>query len=217
MISRFVDHVPYCHQEAINARSGVHTSRSTLASWSGRGGAALQSLFVAQRRFVLSARVLHADGTPAAMLAPGAGKTKRAYVWADARGAFDAVLGVIYDFCLGRGSQYPIAFLGADDDPNGGRSWSGTLVRDEYKTYEQVMAAEPRSHCRGMSCPREEEVRRTAARSGSRARRRRLGAARYRHRMNRHPLSGSNAREVWLPHLAPADPRIAPVRASLSR
>lgn len=143
MISRFVDHVPYYRQEAINARSGVHTPRSTLASWSGRGGAALEPLFVAQKRFVLSAKVLHADETPVAMLDPGAGKTKRAYVWAYARGAFDAVPGVVYDFCLGRGAQYPIAFLGAEDDPNGGLGWSGTLVRDEYKAYEQVMAAEP--------------------------------------------------------------------------
>jgi hypothetical protein len=48
------------------------------------------------------------------MLDPGAGKTKRAYVWAYARGAFDAVPGVIYEFCVGRGAQYPIAFLTAD-------------------------------------------------------------------------------------------------------
>jgi transposase len=31
LISRFVDHLPYYRQEAINARSGVHTPRSTLA------------------------------------------------------------------------------------------------------------------------------------------------------------------------------------------
>ncbi|WP_256221735.1 IS66 family transposase [Variovorax sp. OK605] len=77
MISRFVDRVPYYRQEAINARSGVHTPRSTLASWSGGGGAALEPLFVAQKRFVRSARVLHADETPVAMLDPGAGKPKR--------------------------------------------------------------------------------------------------------------------------------------------
>jgi hypothetical protein len=42
LISRLVDHLPYYRQEAINARSGVHTSRSTLAAWSGRGGTALE-------------------------------------------------------------------------------------------------------------------------------------------------------------------------------
>lgn len=31
LIARFVDHLPYYRQEAINARSGVHTPRSTLA------------------------------------------------------------------------------------------------------------------------------------------------------------------------------------------
>ena len=34
LVSRFVDHLPYYRQETINARSGVHTPRSTLASWS---------------------------------------------------------------------------------------------------------------------------------------------------------------------------------------
>lgn len=141
LISRFVDHLPYYRQEAINARSGVHTPRSTLAAWSGRGGAALEPLYEAHKRFVLAARILHADETPVAMLDPGAGKTKRAYVWAYARGAFDAVPGVIYDFCVGRGAQYPIAFLGGTGQHE--RSWRGTLVRDEYKAYDSVIGAQP--------------------------------------------------------------------------
>ena len=143
LISRFVDHLPYYRQEAINARSGVHTPRSTLAAWSGRGGAALEPLYDAHKRFVLSARVLHADETPVALLDPGRGKTRKAYVWAYARGAFDPTLGVIYDFCEGRGAQYPIAFLGAGQGAPGERSWRGTLVRDEYKAYDSVMSAEP--------------------------------------------------------------------------
>lgn len=32
LVSRFVDHLPYYRQEQINARSGVHTPRSTLAA-----------------------------------------------------------------------------------------------------------------------------------------------------------------------------------------
>jgi transposase len=35
LISRFADHLPYYRQEAINARAGVHTPRSTLAAWAG--------------------------------------------------------------------------------------------------------------------------------------------------------------------------------------
>ena len=45
LVSRFVDHLPYYRQEQINARSRVHTPRSTLAAWSGQGGAALEPLF----------------------------------------------------------------------------------------------------------------------------------------------------------------------------
>ncbi len=129
LVSRFVDHVPYYRQEQINARSGVHTPRSTLASWAGAGGAALQPLYEAQREFVLSARVLHADETPVAMLDPGAGKTRKAYVWAYARGAFDSIPGVIYDFAQGRSARHPIEFLGR---------WSGTLTCDDYAGYDSV-------------------------------------------------------------------------------
>jgi transposase len=136
LVSRFADHLPYYRQEQINARSGVHTPRSTLAAWSGRGGAALQPLFDAHKAFVLGAQVLHADETPVNMLDPGAGKTKKAYVWAYARSGFDAQPGVAYDFCVGRGAKYPMAFL---------QGWTGTLVRDEFKGYESVLKLEGRT------------------------------------------------------------------------
>ena len=145
LISRFVDHLPYYRQETINARSGVHTPRSTLSAQSGRAGAALLPLYEVHKRFVLSAPVLHADETPVSMLDPGAGKTKRAYVWAYARGELDAQRGVIYEFCLGRGSQYPLAFLGAVQGPPGNRhrddppTWSGTLVCDQYAGYDRAL------------------------------------------------------------------------------
>jgi transposase len=141
LISRFVDHLPYYRQEAINARSGVHTPRSTLAQWSGRGGVALEPLYDVHKRFVLRTGVLHADETPVAMLDPGAGKTKKAYVWAYARGAFDATPGVVYDFCPGRGAQYPIRFLGPPREDEQDRGWQGTLVRDEYAAYDSVVNA----------------------------------------------------------------------------
>ena len=143
LISRFVDHLPYYRQETINARSGVHTPRSTLARTAGNAGAAMQPLYEAHKRYVLSCPVLHADETPVSLLDPGAGKTKRAYVWAYARGELDAQHGVIYEFCLGRGSQYPVAFLGAAQGPPGSLgdrpAWSGTLVCDQYAGYDRAL------------------------------------------------------------------------------
>ena len=135
LVSRFADHIPYYRQEQINARSGVHTPRSTLAAWSGQGGAGLMPLYDAHRRFVLGAKVLHVDETPVNMLDPGAGKTKRAYIWAYARSGFDVLAGVVYDFCVGRGAKYPVAFL---------KSWSGTLVCDGYAAYDTVFKLERR-------------------------------------------------------------------------
>ncbi len=135
LVGRFVDHLPYYRQEQINARSGVHTPRSTLAAWSGRAGAGLMPLYEAHRAFVLGAAVLHADETPVNMLDPGSGKTKRAYIWAYARSSFDVLPGVVYDFCIGRAAKYPVEFL---------KGWSGTLVCDGYKVYESVLALETR-------------------------------------------------------------------------
>jgi hypothetical protein len=100
LVGRFIDHLPYYRLEQINARSGVVTPRSTLASWSGAAGAALAPLYDAHRAFILGTRVLHADETPVSLLNPGAGKTRKAYVWAYARGVFDKIPGVVYDFCI---------------------------------------------------------------------------------------------------------------------
>ena len=129
LVSRFVDHIPYYRQETINARSGVHTPRTTLASWAGAGGAELEPLGEAHKAFVLGSAVLHADETPVPMLDPGAGKTKKAYIWGYARSEFDGLRGVVYDFCVGRGAKYPAAFL---------QGWNGTIVCDDYKGYEPV-------------------------------------------------------------------------------
>jgi transposase len=133
MVAHFVDHLPYYRLEAINARSGVHTPRSTLASWSGAGGASLTPLYEAHRAFVLGAKVLHADETPVRMLVPGAGKTAKAYVWAYARGEHDTTAGVVYDFCIGRGSKYPAQFL---------TGWTGTLSCDDYGGYDVLFKRE---------------------------------------------------------------------------
>ena len=95
-------------------------------------------LYDAHKRFVLNSRVLHADETPVALLDPGAGKTRRAYVWAYARSHHDPTPGVIYDFCPGRGAQYPLAFL-AGDEREGLPAWAGTLMTDRYGVYDTVL------------------------------------------------------------------------------
>ena len=73
--------------------------------------------------FVLGRPVVHADETPINMLDPGGGETKKAYMWAYARGAFEAAPRVAYDFCAGRGGEYQHASL---------KDGSGKLMGDDY-------------------------------------------------------------------------------------
>jgi hypothetical protein len=100
---------------------------------------------------VLGCRVLHADETPVALLDPGAGKTRRAYVWAYARSRHDPTPGVVYDFCLGRGAQYPLAFL-AGDERSGRRRWAGTLLTDRYGAYDTVLDERVHPDRRAAAC-----------------------------------------------------------------
>jgi transposase len=152
LISRFVDHLPYYRQEPINARSGVNTPRSTLASWAGAGGAKLEPLYEALRQFILGCPVLHADETPVPMLDPGSGKTKKAYIWAWARSHHDPHPGVIYGFCLGRGAQHPVAVLGGKGAPYPEPAWNGTLITDQYVVYSAVLDAKVYPQRRSAAC-----------------------------------------------------------------
>ena len=99
----------------------------------------------AHRAFVFGAKVLHADETPVALLDAGSGKTRRAYVWAYARGAFDSHPGVVYDFCVSRAGRHSVKALG---------NWSGTLIVDDYAGYDVALKLENRieagclAHCR---------------------------------------------------------------------
>ena len=108
LVSRFVDHLPYYRQEQINARSGVHTPRSTLADWSGRAGARAeaavrraQALRARQRACCTPTRRRWRCSTPARARPrrPTSGPTRAARSM--------PTPGVVYDFCLGRGRAVP--------------------------------------------------------------------------------------------------------------
>ena len=85
LVSKYADHLPLYRQAEIMAREGVELSRSTLADWVGQCAALLRPLVDALARHVLAGAVLHADDTPVPVLAPGAGKTRTARLWAYVR------------------------------------------------------------------------------------------------------------------------------------
>jgi transposase len=79
---KFLDHLPLYRIEQISERHGAPIARSTLADWTGKIGVALAPLADRLAELLLQRSILHADETPVPQLEPGAGKTKRAYLWA---------------------------------------------------------------------------------------------------------------------------------------
>jgi transposase len=134
LVAKYADHLPLYRQEAIFERAGMAIARSTLAAWTGVCGARLQPLVDAMKAELLALPVLHADETPVAMLAPGTGKTHRAYLWAYASGAFEPMRAVLYDFTETRAGEHPRAFLGHGTE----RAWQGSLVCDDYSGYKAL-------------------------------------------------------------------------------
>ncbi len=127
MVAKFADHLPLYRQEKIFGRAGLAIPRSTLAQWAGQTGVQLQPLVDALRKTVLAQSVVHADETPAQMLAPGEKKTHRAYVWAYCTTPFSALKAVVYDFSPSRAGEHARNFLG---------TWNGKLVCDDFSGYK---------------------------------------------------------------------------------
>ena len=132
-IAKYVDHLPLYRQEAIYARSGIALSRTTLAEWIGAVGVALQPLADRLGKQLRQQPVLHADETPVQLLDPGAGKTRRAYLFAygNARHPGVGPPKVVFEFQSSRAGAHARAFLG---------DWRGSLMVDEYAGYKALWA-----------------------------------------------------------------------------
>jgi len=128
-VAKHDDHLPLYRQEEIYARSGVHIARSSMAQWIGVCGVRLKPLAEALQAFVLGHAVVHADETPVALLAPGRGKTKKAYVWVYRTTNFVAQRAVLFDFCTSRSGEHPQRVL---------QDFKGTLVTDDFSGYHKL-------------------------------------------------------------------------------
>ena len=131
VVAKHDDHLPLYRQEEIYARSGVHIARSSMAQWVGICGVRLEPLAQALREFILGHGVIHADETPVPVLAPGTGKTRRAYLWVYRTTDYVAQRAVWFDFCAGRGGEHPRRVL---------KDYVGTMVTDDYAAYKSIYA-----------------------------------------------------------------------------
>ena len=131
VVAKHDDHLPLYRQTEIYARSGVHIARSSMAQWIGICGVRLTPLAEALKDFIVGHEVVHADETPVAMLAPGQGKTKRAYVWVYRTTNFVDQRAVFYDFSLSRGGENARRVL---------QGFEGTLVSDDFSGYHALQS-----------------------------------------------------------------------------
>jgi transposase len=128
-VAKHDDHLPLYRQTEIYARSGVHIPRSSMAQWIGICGVRLAPLVQALKEYILGHDVIHVDETPVSLLAPGKGKTKKAYVWVYRTTNFVPRRAVYYDFCTDRSGEHPRRMLAEFD---------ATMVTDDYSGYQAL-------------------------------------------------------------------------------
>jgi len=132
VIGKYADHLPLYRLEQIAARQGVTLASSTLADWIGRIGVALAPLAERLAEMLKQSNILHADETPVAQLDPGAGKTRRAYLWAYRSNALAAGPPiVVFDYQSSRSGSHARTFL---------EGWQGHLMVDDYAGYKALFA-----------------------------------------------------------------------------
>ncbi|WFU41810.1 IS66 family transposase [Bradyrhizobium sp. CB82] len=84
-VAKYADGLPLYRQEAIYARDGVDLDRSLMAQWMGKVGFELQPLADYMLEKIKQGERVFADETTLPTLAPGSGKTQKAWLWAYAR------------------------------------------------------------------------------------------------------------------------------------
>jgi len=142
--SKYLDHLPLYRLEQIAARQQVNLSRSTMSEWIGRMGFALQPLADRLAEILKQQQVLHADETPVKQLDPGAGKTKRAYLWSYRSNDLDEGPPiVVFDYQSSRSGQHARDFL---------HGWRGSLMVDDYGGYKKMFAADAEFSVTELGC-----------------------------------------------------------------
>jgi len=133
LVGKYCDHLPLYRQEAIYARDQVELDRSLMAQWMGKVGFELQPLadYVLER--IKQGERVFADETTLPTLAPGSGKTQKAWLWAYARD--DRPFG---------GAGPPMVAYRFEDSRSGDcvarhlKGYTGILQVDGYSAYTRL-------------------------------------------------------------------------------
>jgi transposase len=110
VVLKYCDHQPLYRQAAILEReAGVEIGRATLDGWIMRVGELLGPVVGAMRKDLLNGDYLQADETTIPVqMHDRRGSNHQAYLWQYGRPGGE----MVFDFCLGRGREGPLKFLG---------------------------------------------------------------------------------------------------------
>lgn len=127
VVGKYCDHLPLYRQAVILEReAGLAIGRATLDGWVMRVGELLEPVVQAMRKDLLKASYLQADETTVPVqMHDRRGSNHEAYLWQYGRPGGETV----FDFCMGRGRDGPLKFLG---------NWEGILQTDGYQAYDGV-------------------------------------------------------------------------------
>jgi transposase len=136
LTAKYAWHQPLYRQAQMLAVQGIDIKRSVLAFWVGYAANELKPLWLRLRELILSAGKIAVDETPAPVLDPGRGRTKRGYFWAMARddrpwGGTDPPA-VAYTYAPGRGAVHALKLLDG---------YRGIVQCDGYAAYKAIANA----------------------------------------------------------------------------
>lgn len=131
VVAKLCDSLPLYRQAKQMQRVGLPASRSTLCDLFHRSAHKLSPLHQRMLELVRDDPYVNADETPIQVLAPGTGKTRRAYIW-----TFISAQVVAYVYSPSRSGQTPVQVLGGS---------TGFLQVDAYSGYNAVCVPDGRT------------------------------------------------------------------------
>ena len=133
--AKFADHTPPHRLAGQLGRSGVNVARSTLGDWLAGAAGLLDPLYQLMHQRLLLSRVIHGDDTSVKLRVAGAGRTRKAHLWAcigDADYPY-----VVFDFTAYYTAAGPTAFLAG---------YRGYLQADALAQYEGLYGEDQVKH-----------------------------------------------------------------------
>ena len=127
VVAKYCDHLPLYRQAVILEReTGLEIGRATMDGWVMRVGELLLAIVQVMHKDLLKETYLQADETTIPVqMHDGRGSNHQGYLWQYGKPGGETV----FDFCLGRGREGPLKFLG---------KWEGILQTDGYQAYDGV-------------------------------------------------------------------------------